>query len=207
MLQFKGEAPLITGYELVDLIGFDRLGIIKSPHQFNEEPWLHFSDNGREVYIAKKPFKHSISWDQLNALNITIGNNIIIHKNECYLVRLIRAVNVFGDDLKYEYNPRYGKSQFYSEWVKYMYRVYFPSIHSVYGKWLPNVYSSEIGELGCYSDEDLHTRYVYGPGTFTWTQNGSIVGGARLNGPVNFPDTCTNLPDCGWRPVLEKINL
>src|SRR5690554_5978523 len=62
---FYGEVPvseLITGDLLASTIGLTEGTVLHS-----NEPWLKFALDGKTLYVAKKPFRHSIPWDQIHA--------------------------------------------------------------------------------------------------------------------------------------------
>ena len=203
MLQFIGEVPLITGDELADIIGLSD-GI----SQFDEVPWLHFNDEGRDIYIAKKPFKHSISWDQLNAAGVVYGSKTVTIGGKLYMVRLLRGGN--GDPTASGTYSGYNTTEHQgSEWNRYMY-----PIHSTTHLNTSNPNTSDMGTLAQYTDQQLHMHYDYGNGTYSWCQEVSGTGASarviRGNIGVTYGNGGTSSNTStgfGWCPVLELINL
>ena len=203
MLQFKGEVPLITGNELADIIG-----LTDGISQFDEEPWLHFNDEGRDIYIAKKPFRYSVSWDQLNAVGAVYGSKTVTIGGKLYMVRLLRGGNGDPTTGGTYYGCNITEHQG-SEWNRYMY-----PIHSTTHVSTSNPNTSDMGTLAQYTDEQLHVHYDYGNGTYSWCQE--VSGSSASNCVVRsgdgvtygsygtFSSTSTHL---GWRPVIEKLDL
>ena len=198
MLQFLGEVPLITGDELASIIG-----LTAGTSQFSTEPWLRFNDNGKEIYIAKKPFRYSVSWDQLNAVGAVYGSRTVTIDGKYYNVRLLRGGNgnpttsgtYFGRDTTEHQG---------SEWNRYLY-----PIHSTTHVSASNPNTSDISTLAQYTDEQLHLHGSYGNGTYNWCQevsgsgalNRVLRGGVGVTDGLNSSSSYTNT-FLGWRPLL-----
>ena len=203
MLQFIGEVPLITGDELASSIG-----LIAGVSQFSTEPWLHFNDEGRDIYIAKKPFRHTVAWDQLDAVGVVYGSRTVTIDNKLYKVRLLRGGNgnPTTDSTYSGYNTTEHQG---SEWNRYMY-----PIHSTTHVSGSNPNTSDMGTLAQYTDEQLHLRSNYGNGTYSWCQEVSGAGAScrviRRHLGVTYGSYYTSSHTStyyGWRPLLELINL
>jgi hypothetical protein len=81
---FYGEVPtteLVNGEDLCTLIG-----LTAGTLQNSEEPWLKFALDGKILYVAKKTFRHSISWDNINAIGAVFGE---VKLNRAFKVRLL----------------------------------------------------------------------------------------------------------------------
>src|SRR5690606_33437971 len=90
---FLGEVPvteLISGDALAAAIG-----LTTGTAQYSDEPWLHFIDpvDGLTKYVAKKPYRHTISWDQLTAINAVYGDRTLVIQGNTYKVRLLKGAN------------------------------------------------------------------------------------------------------------------
>ena len=203
MLQFLGEVSLITGDELAELIG-----LTAGTSQFSTEPWLRFDDNGRDIYIAKKPYRYSVSWDALNTVGAVYGNKTVSIDGKLYMVRLIKGGNGDPTTGGTYYGCNITEHQG-SEWNRYMY-----PIHSTTHVSSRNPNTSDMGTLAQYTDEDLHVHYDYGNGTYSWCQE--VTGASasnrvlRGNGGVtygNYNTSSSAIANRGWRPLLELINL
>lgn len=206
--QFLGICPtaqLINGEALAEL-----LGLTAGVAQHSEEPWLHFKTrSGRELYVALKPYRHSISWNDIHAVGAANGGIELVKGGRRYRVRLLTG----GNDNPYSggtgYNPT-GTNQ--SEWNRLMY-----SVHN--GKHQDPCNDPRPGPWPLFDDYDMTVHYGEPHGASTWCQEEDIDGDDRSKHPVvrrvkrgGFGITyltpanpSNNDPICGWRPVLELI--
>src|SRR5690606_28710751 len=86
---FYGEVPandFITGDALASM-----LGLTSGASQNSDEPWLKFSIDGKTIFKSKKPFRNSISWNHIHAVNAVYGDRIITIEGNDYKVRLMRG--------------------------------------------------------------------------------------------------------------------
>ncbi|WP_311564288.1 hypothetical protein [Peptoniphilus duerdenii] len=86
---FYGEVPakdFITGDELAR-----RIGLTAGVSQYSGEPWLKFSYLGKVEFVAKKPFRYSISWNNINDANAVYGNKTMDINGKKYKIRLMKA--------------------------------------------------------------------------------------------------------------------
>lgn len=205
---FFGETSakyLITGNELADLIG-----LTYGVSQFSNEPWLKFAYKGKIQYVAKKPFRHSISWDNINDAKAVYGDRIVEIGGKRYKIRLLRGL---GEDKKPspeqidgQYN---GEICHNSEWNKLMLPIHVnaPSNWSYH-----NNVNSPTEYWGVnYTDEDLITINKYSSGSSTWCQENTFhtsFSACRGFNGVSY-STTNNVSsrgvNYGWRPVLELI--
>ena len=82
---FWGEvATLITGADLCT-----QIGLTQGTLQHSTEPWLKFTLNGKMLLVAKKTFRHTVSWDDINAVGAVWGEKIIEIGSVKYRVRLL----------------------------------------------------------------------------------------------------------------------
>lgn len=105
---FYGEVAavdFITGEALCNAIGLTA-GILQN----SDVNWLKFAKNGSQLLLPMKTFRHTVSWNDINAVGavwgkpITIGNNV-------YVVRLLSTVE--WDQLMYPVHMDYG------QWAQY----------------------------------------------------------------------------------------
>jgi hypothetical protein len=213
---FFGEvssSQLITGDSLASLVG-----ISQGTSQFSTEPWLKFAYKGKILFVAKKPIRHSISWDAINAAKCVYGDEgdkTVTIGGLTYKVRLMRALNP-SNDPKTVASAVSGTVNHGSEWNRLMCQIHEEAIN---GSWSnPDNIESDIGILehslgsgsqGMYSNADL--VLASGNGRRTWCQEISITSDLRLyrgssgvshsiSGSQN--DASLNY---GWRPVLELV--
>ncbi len=149
---FDGE---ITGNQLISMQDLATLLGVTEGVPFNlDTNWLKFNVNETTLYVAKKPIRHSLSWDHLNGLNTVNGSREINIGANRYKVRLLGGVNSEATEVTpgYDTPPTHN-----SEWNELMYH-----IHSgVFTDPLNKITSEGItaGDLGSYSDGDLGVGY------------------------------------------------
>lgn len=201
-----GEVPtseFITGDELARLIG-----LTAGTSQYSDEPWLKFAYEGGVLYIAKKPFRNSISWNSINAVNAVYGDRVETIRGKKYAIMLPRRTGKdIQPDPRKTINGYGGAVNHNSMWNKLM----LPIHQKAPSKWVfpNNVKSpSENWNVG-YSDADLITSYKNGNGSNCWCQeivsNGYLIrGGNGVSDSYRYSayQLSTNM---GWRPVLELI--
>lgn len=202
---FYGEvstSDFITGDELAGMIG-----LTAGTSQNSNEPWLKFSYLGKIEFIAKKTFRHSISWDSINAVNAVFGNRTIKIGDHTYKVRLPKGKSEGKQD---DLSSAYGSINHGSEWNKLMLPIHIGAPSNWEHKECVNS-PTENWSVG-YTDDDLLTCYKSQHGYFSWCQeygengNNSVLrGGSNISGSgYNWH---SNLHDGnGWRPVLELVD-
>lgn len=200
---FHGEvdgATLITMSELAEYVG------VTQGSGFNlDSPWLHFTYNDKELYIAKKPIHYDLTWEHLNLLNAVTGDRTIFIDGKHYKIRLLEGTWTNVADTVNGYDPIATHG---SEWNRLMYR-----IHSGVFTDPKNTMASEgllAGDLAQYSDEDLGLgsegalNYGCNSLTLSATLSGNVIGRGLYG--ISYVNTQTQsdlLPSNGWRPVLE----
>lgn len=201
---FYGEVPakdLITGDELARLIG-----LTAGTSQNSNEPWLKFSYLGKTEFIAKKTFRNSISWDDINAVNAVFGNRTIDIGGKTYKIRLLKGKT---EGKQNDINLYEGAINHGSEWNKLM----LPIHKNAPSNWVykGNVNSpTENWNVG-YTGADLFTHYSAGKGSYSWCQeNGQgtyyrlLRGGIGVSCSIKSASSSYNA-HFGWRPVLELV--
>lgn len=202
---FYGEVPtseFITGDELARMIG-----LTAGTSQNSNGGWLKFSYLGKTEFIAKKTFRHSISWDAINNVNAIFGNRTISIRGKIYKIRLIKGKTEGNQNDSSSCKGGIIKG---SEWNKLM----LPIHKNAPSNWADkgNVNSpTENWNVG-YTDADLFTRSSAGNGNYSWCQEYGqntdyrlLRGGRGVSGsgdvrPSNASDSF------GWRPVLELVD-
>lgn len=208
---FHGEVSsmqMITGDALATAVGITAGTSINS-----DVDWLHFTLEGTELYVAKKPIRHDMNFAQsINGIN---GTKTVSINGKTYKVRALKTslgdtfltnhVNYGGESTAYDNAGAWG-----SEWNRLMYPIHdgvhpnnkSPAIHSD-SRTLP------YGTFAQYSNADLQI----GP-DYTWGSSICLEGtgssssrvGRGLDGISHFRELRTaNLKAAGWRPVLELI--
>lgn len=98
--RFLGEVSstdLINGTDLANKIGLTA-GTVMSANINNN--WLKFEHKGQEMYVAKKPYRNYISWNDINLVGAVLGKEIDINGKK-YLVRLLKGYN---DNINWNHN-------------------------------------------------------------------------------------------------------
>ena len=202
---FFGEVPVsefITGDELAR-----RIGLTAGVSQFSDEPWLKFSYLGKVEFVAKKIFRHSISWNDINAANAALGDKIINIGDKRYKVRLMKGKTEGKQSDRSAYK---GTICHNSEWNRLMLPIHTKAPSNWAYK--DNVNSpTENWGVG-YTNGELMTYFNAGSGSYSWCQEYGESSDFRLyRGFVGVSSSNTAFPyksdtDYGWRPVLELID-
>ncbi len=83
---FFGEVDIEEFIDAEDIC--DYLGLTAGVPQYSDSPWLKVIDGEKMLLISKKTIRHSISWDDINAVGAVFGTPIVIDGQK-YLVRLL----------------------------------------------------------------------------------------------------------------------
>ena len=202
---FFGEVPakdFITGDELAR-----RIGLTAGISQYSDEPWLKFSYLGKVEFVAKKIFRHSISWNDINAADAVFGNRTININGRTFKVRLFKGKTEGKQDDQSAYE---GTINHGSEWNKLM----LPIHTNAPSNWAykDNVNSTTENWGVGYTNGELMTYFNAGSGSYSWCQECGESSSFRLyRGFLGVSSSNTAFPyksdtDYGWRPVLELIN-
>jgi hypothetical protein len=168
---------------------------------FNSESgWLHFiEDNGLELYIAKKPLRYNVCWEDLNALGLSSGGAETTIGGEIYIVRLMTgAISATGG---------IGAANSGGEWNRYMYNVYdsldragFPPNAEYWGDYTGPM----LGVATFDGSTELGVGTICSAGHIT---RGSDSGGGTPYAQVTgmwYVDPNSPQLWYSWRPILVK---
>ncbi len=213
---FFGEVPaseLITGDALAS-----QVGISQGTSQHSTAGWLKFAYKGEIQFIAKKPIRHSISWDAINAAKCVYGDSgdkRVTIDGLTYKVTLMRASEP-SNNPKTVASASSGVVNHHSEWNRLMCQIHEEAINGSWG--YPDNIESDIGILehslgsgsqGMYSDADL--IIASGDGRISWCQEMSTSTSHRLQRGSDGVSHSNRNPssyaysNCGWRPVLKLV--
>lgn len=202
---FHGEvatASLIDGATLAH-----SLGLTAGYSVYDTQPWLHFTLDGKQLYVAKKPYRTHVTWRDLELVNAVYGNRQVIIGSNTYKVRLLKGANADPAPLTATFDP---PGTHGSEWNRLFYH-----IHSGIHRNTNNTLASEgiiTGDLAQYSDADLLV-FDSGPsGNTTWCQE-TVAGKSAERVCRGFLGVSAVYlgaldhyhEDYGWRPVLELV--
>jgi len=202
---FLGEvlaSDFITGNALAAAIG-----LAGGVAQNSDEPWLKFKDpvDGKTKLVAKKAYRHSITWNHIASANAVYGARTIVIGGKTYKVRLFKGANSDPSTVPantYDHPGTHG-----SEWNRLMYHISGRPFGGA-----PNTLASEgidEGDWAQYSEAELLTRYTHGSGALSWCQESQ--GSTRLwRGHGGVALAYYDAPGYtssyyGWRPVLELV--
>lgn len=192
---FLGEvsaSELINGFDLAA-----RIGLTVGTAQHDDEPWLKFIHQGKVLYIAKKPYRHNLSWDAIHAQGAVFGTGVSVVEinGATYRCRLLTGANEDPTTAAAGTNPAGTED---SEWNRLLYPVH--------------VDDPEGRAWAQYTDADLHTRSTHGNGAYSWCQETNATNAAQRvfrgsSGVLDFSFTSSSNSSTlyGWRPVLELI--
>ncbi len=214
---FFGEVPaseLITG----DALALE-VGISNGASQNSTAGWLKFSYKGKILFVAKRPLRHSISWNMINTAKCVYGDSgdkTVTIGGLTYKVRLMRALEPTHDP-KTTASADSGVVNHYSEWNRLMCQIHEQAIE---GSWdYPDNIENDIGILehslgsgsqGMYNNANIGVGS--GNGRRTWCQERysiylhglhrgySGVSHSSSSSSSEFSNTAN-----GWRPVLELV--
>lgn len=193
---FFGEVPvteLFSGDELAAAIG-----LTAGTSQHSTEPWLKFVIDGEIIYVAKKPYRHSISWDHINAVNAVYNDtNAHVVEKDGYQFRVTLLTGASSDpyigSTSGGNDPAYSQG---SEWNRLLYRVHEDDPSG--DPWVS------------YSNSDIVVGV--GNGRASWTQETSNTNSTLrvYRGPtslVGFAATTSDNSNSarGWRPALRLV--
>ncbi|ASV44501.1 hypothetical protein PBI_SCTP2_486 [Salicola phage SCTP-2] len=205
---FFGEvlaSELFTGPELASEINLTA-GIA----QYDNEPWLKFAYKGEILYVAKKPYRHTVSWDDIQAVDAVYGgeNDAEVGKSGYnFKVRLLKGASNdptswddSGTDDEGASNSRYDPVESIgSEWNNLIYKVHeYSPVNQEGSNWAN------------YTDSDIVVGS--GDGRVTWCQETPSYDTSRRvhrgNSSLSYfitPTSSYSPSICGWRPCLTLI--
>lgn len=202
---FYGEVPaknFITGDELAA-----KIGLTVGLSQFSDDAWLKFSYLGNIEFVAKKPFRFSISWNNINSVNAVFGNRTIDIGGKTYKIRLMKGKT---EGKQNDSSSCQGAINKGSEWNKLMLPIHQNAPSN--WKYKNNVNSpTENWNVG-YTDDDLLTGIYIGNGIHSWCQEYGDSSDERLQrGDYGVSNSSSFHPfkisyGFVWRPVLELVD-
>lgn len=217
---------LFTGDELASI-----LGVTEGASQNSDAGWLKFQSEGKVLFVAKRPFRHSISWDHLYSRGIVYGTDdnganprgtpvnqrttVKLGGNE-YIVRLMTCAHA---DPFAESDPLFFTADMHqmdvgggSEWNRLIYRVNaaVPSEPSIDGLRADRHGGPQVGDnWASYTNSDLGHN---GNGRACWGQEMSdtissyrVTRGNDVVASFSRYLASRTYSYHGWRPALELI--
>lgn len=79
-------ANFITGNDLCEM-----LGLTAGVAQNSDAGWLKYASDNQILYVAKKTFRHTIAWNDINAVGAAFGNSVVAIGNHIFAYRLLSS--------------------------------------------------------------------------------------------------------------------
>ena len=187
-LCYLGAVSLIDGNVLASQIGLTAGTAINAT-----APFLHFELNGKAFYMAQKPFRHSLTWNQIHARGAVFGTRTIAIGGKTYKVRVPRGGVASTTST---IDPSWG----YGSEFNYLMTSIRGGINTPSGEGLT------YGTIAQLSGSDLAGNiYTICQETATMEATWRTLrgGASALHGHVIGIDQSHST--YGWRPILEQI--
>lgn len=179
-LGYFGHTPaseLITGTALASAIGLSA-----GTAQHSDDGWLKWIKDGKLMYVARKPQRHTISWNSIDARGAVFGTAMVTIGNMIFKVRLLTGGNA---------NPALHGG---GEWNEIIY----------------GVHKDQEPQWETYTDTDIVV--TSGNGRHSWCQETSASTASNrvdrgYSSVTNFDINTSSSEGAtyGWRPVLEML--
>lgn len=192
-------SELFTGAEISSACG-----ITAGTLQFNTDGWLKFAIDGKIVFKSQKPYRHTISWDNINTAGAAVGAKTVTKGGHTYKVRLMKGGN--GDAANAVSGPKG------SEWNRLMLPIHIKAKDQSWA--YPANVDAPTAYWGIdFTDADLMTHRDHGNGAYQWCQetfhsNATyrvIRGYNGVSYSNNFASS-NAYANYGWSPCLEWIS-
>ena len=207
-------------------------GITEGVSQNSESGWLKFAHNNKIKYIAKKPFRHTISWDHIYSRGLVYGidgdgqyprgtsTNQLVKVAKSGAEFAVRLATGAGADPFPESDPLFFTADMYqmdvgggSEWNELIYRIHqaVPSVPATDGMTADRHGGPQAGgNWANYTNGDMSIGI--GNGRASWCQETSdtnssirvIRGYVALASFSRYTASAAS-SSYGWRPALELI--
>jgi hypothetical protein len=179
------------------------VGLTAGTSQHSNTDWLKFSSEGKPIFSPLKPVRYSLSWDDINAVDLVYGNKTVVIDGLTYKVRLWQGAETNPSNSNETYEGAVG-----SEWNSLM----LPIHTNAPSSWLRGYgYSTEDWGIN-FTDNDLITHRDAGEGASTLCQEvwGSDASERVRRGWWGVADmdsisSSTTVYGASWRPVLELV--
>ena len=176
----------------------------------NDSGWLKFVHQGKIKYIAKKPFMHTVSWDDIAKAEAVYGNRTVRIGSRLYRVSLLSGAEADPSSWTITSTATNNKGAG-SEWNELVYRV-----HNVVPTDGATTYhgGKQVGSNWWnFTDADMVMTSGAGDGSYTWCKetlsfNTAVRVGRgydSLSYFGSYPSSGTNT-NVGWRPCLTLIS-
>ena len=174
----------------------------------NDSGWLKFVHNGKIKYIAKKPFMHTVSWNDIAKAEAVYGNRTVRIGSRLFRVSLLSGAEADPSSFTTSSTASDNKGAG-SEWNELVYRVNV----GVPADGATTYQGGKQVGLNWWNFTDADIVVGSGNGRFTWcketlafnTANRVLRGVVSLSSFHNYTSSTANT-DLGWRPCLTLIS-
>lgn len=175
----------------------------------NDSGWLKFAHNGKIKYIAKKPFMHTVSWDDIAKAEAVYGNRTVRIGSRLFRVSLLSGAEADPSSWITTSTASDNKGAG-SEWNELIYRVHADvptsGTTTYHG-------GAQIGSnWHNFNDADMTMTSASGNGSYTWcietvasTTAYRVLRGGSLSG-FGYNISSYTGTGVGWRPCLTLIS-
>lgn len=176
----------------------------------NDSGWLKFAHNGKIKYIAKKPFMHTVSWNDIAKAEAVYGNRTVRIGSRLFRVSLLSGAEADPSSWITTSTASDNKGAG-SEWNELIYRVHADVPTS--GTTTYHGGAQIDSNWHNFNDADMTMTSASGNGSYTWCRETTAAdtvarvgrGGDSLSGFGSSPSSGTSADD-GWRPCLTLIS-
>lgn len=175
----------------------------------NDSGWLKFAHNGKIKYIAKKPFMHTVSWNDIAKAEAVYGNRTVRIGSRLFRVSLLSGAEADPSSWITTSTASDNKGAG-SEWNELIYRVHADVPTS------GTTTSHGGAQIGSnwhnFNDADMTMTSASGNGSYTWCREtvasstaDRVVRGASLSS-FSYGTSSLAGTNLGWRPCLTLIS-
>ena len=196
---------LPTGTSLANTLGLSGISAVLIN---NNSGWLKFVHNGQIKYVAKKPFMHSVSWDDIAKAEAVYGNRTVRIGSKLYRVSLLSGAEADPSSWTTSSTATDNKGAG-SEWNELVYRVH--STEPTDGSTTLHG-GKEVGS-NWWNFTDADIVAATGNGRATWCKETPSFNAATrvfrgydtLSYFSSYSSWITSI-NFGWRPCLTLIS-
>ena len=176
----------------------------------NDSGWLKFVHNGQIKYIAKKPFMHTVSWNDIAKAEAVYGNRTVRIGSRLFRVSLLTGAEADPTTWTSSSTATDNKGAG-SEWNTLVYRVHVDvptsGATTYHG-------GAQVGSNWWnFSNADMVMTSVSGNGSYSWCREtrasntaARVLRGFGSLSYFNVNTSSATSTDYGWRPCLTLIS-
>lgn len=197
---------LPTGTSLAQILGIGNA----TPEVLinNDSGWLKFVHNGKIKYIAKKPFMHTVSWNDIAKAEAVYGNRTVRIGSRLFRVSLLSGAEADPSSWTTASTASDNKGAG-SEWNELVYRV---NVGVPTDGATTNQGGKQVG-LNWWNFTDTDIVVGSGDGRYTWCKEtlsyntaSRVVRGYVSLSSFNYGASSNTNALVGWRPCLTLIS-